>query len=141
MENDYDRINNVGHLIFAVLTTIVGILTFICSGKSSADLGKSFKLVSERLEAVYKGLGEMQNLATGVGDLKRALTNVKDRGTWAEVQLGAILEQILTVDQYEKNVCVKLGSAERMIKMQFKQLWNHELEQFEALQKIFMINT
>lgn len=75
-------------------------------------LGESFKIVSERLEAVHKGLGEMQNLATGVGDLKRVLTNVKARGTWAEVQLGAILEQILTPGQYEKNVCVKPESSE-----------------------------
>jgi DNA recombination protein RmuC len=75
-------------------------------------LGESFKLVSDRLEAVHKGLGEMQNLATGVGDLKRVLTNVKARGTWAEVQLGAILEQILTPAQYEKNVRVKLESSE-----------------------------
>ena len=67
-------------------------------------LGESFKLVSERLESVQKGLGEMQTLATGVGDLKRVLTNVKARGTWGEVQLGAILEQILTPDQYAKNV-------------------------------------
>jgi len=77
-------------------------------------LGESFKLVSDRLEAVHKGLGEMQNLATGVGDLKRVLTNVKARGTWAEVQLGAILEQMLTPDQYEKNVCVKADTAERV---------------------------
>jgi DNA recombination protein RmuC len=75
-------------------------------------LGESFKLVSERLEAVHKGLGEMQSLATGVGDLKRVLTNVKARGTWAEVQLGAILEQILTPDQFERNVRVKTGSLE-----------------------------
>jgi len=67
-------------------------------------LGESFKLVSERLESVQRGLGEMKNLAPGVGDLKRVLTNVKTRGTWGEVQLGAILEQILTPDQYEKNV-------------------------------------
>ena len=67
-------------------------------------LGESFKLVSERLEAVQKGLGEMQNLATGVGDLKRVLTNVKTRGTWGEYQLGDILEQILSPDQYRKNV-------------------------------------
>jgi DNA recombination protein RmuC len=67
-------------------------------------LGESFKLVSERLESVQRGLGEMQSLATGVGDLKRVLTNVKTRGTWGEVQLGAILEQILTPEQYEKNV-------------------------------------
>jgi DNA recombination protein RmuC len=77
-------------------------------------LGESFKIVSDRLEAVHKGLGEMQNLATGVGDLKRVLTNVKARGTWAEFQIGAILEQILTIEQYEKNVCVKAGSAERV---------------------------
>ncbi|HEJ84207.1 MAG TPA: DNA recombination protein RmuC [Desulfobacteraceae bacterium] len=77
-------------------------------------LGESFKLVSERLEAVHKGLGDMQTLATGVGDLKRMLTNVKARGTWAEVQLGAILDQILSVEQYQKNVCVSARSAERV---------------------------
>ena len=73
-------------------------------------LGESFKLVSERLEQVYKGLGEMQNLAAGVGDLKRMLTNVKARGTWGEVQLEALLEEILTPDQYDKNVATKGGS-------------------------------
>ena len=77
-------------------------------------LGESFKLVSDRLEAVHKGLGEMQNLAAGVGDLKRVLTNVKARGTWGEVQLGAILEQVLTPDQYERNVQVKASSLERV---------------------------
>ena len=77
-------------------------------------LGESFNLVSDRLEAVQKGLGEMQTLANGVGDLKRVLTNVKVRGTWAEVQLGALLEQVLTAAQYEKNVCVKENSAERV---------------------------
>ena len=75
-------------------------------------LGESFKMVSERLEAVHQGLGEMQHLATGVGDLKRVLVNVKARGTWAEVQLGAILEQILTQEQFERNVRVKPDSAE-----------------------------
>ncbi|MBW1779213.1 MAG: DNA recombination protein RmuC [Deltaproteobacteria bacterium] len=75
-------------------------------------LGESFKIVSERLEAVQRGLGEMQNLATGVGDLKRVLTNVKARGTWGEVQLGALLEQILTPDQYGKNVRTREGSQE-----------------------------
>ncbi len=75
-------------------------------------LGESFKLVSDRLEAVHKGLGEMQTLATGVGDLKRVLTNVKARGTWAEVQLGSILEQILAPGQYEKNVHPKKESNE-----------------------------
>src|SRR5256885_1766702 len=58
-------------------------------------LGESFRLVSERLDSVHKGLGEMQGLAVGVGDLKRVLTNVKTRGRWAEVQLGTILEQLL----------------------------------------------
>jgi len=77
-------------------------------------LGESFKIVSDRLETVHKGLGEMQTLASGVGDLKRVLTNVKARGTWAEVQLGAILEQILTPQQYAKNVQVKNESAERV---------------------------
>jgi len=66
-------------------------------------LGDSFKLVSERLEQVHKGLGEMQNLAAGVGDLKKALTNVKTRGVMGEYQLESILEQLLTPDQYEKN--------------------------------------
>ena len=72
-------------------------------------LGESFKQVSERLEAVQRGLGEMQQLATGVGDLQRVLTNVKERGTWGEYQLGAILEQILTPDQYGRNVHVQEG--------------------------------
>jgi DNA recombination protein RmuC len=75
-------------------------------------LGESFRLVSERLEAVQKGLGEMQSLATGVGDLKRVLTNVKTRGTWGEIQLGNILEQILTPDQFDRNVQTKEGSRE-----------------------------
>ena len=77
-------------------------------------LGESFKQVSERLEAVHKGLGEMQTLAAGVGDLKRVLTNVKTRGTWGEVQLSMLLEQILTQDQYEANVACKQGCAERV---------------------------
>ena len=77
-------------------------------------LGESFRLVSERLESVHKGLGEMQELATGVGDLKRVLTNVKSRGTWGEVQLGRLLEDMLTPDQYARNVAVKPGSAERV---------------------------
>ena len=77
-------------------------------------LGESFKLVSDRLDTVHKGLGEMQHLATGVGDLKRVLTNVKARGTWAEVQLGAILEQVLTPDQYGKNVGIRPDTAERV---------------------------
>ena len=67
-------------------------------------LGESFKLVSERLEAVHKGLGEMQTLAAGVGDLQRVLTNVKSRGTWGEVQLARLLEDTMTADQYAQNV-------------------------------------
>jgi DNA recombination protein RmuC len=77
-------------------------------------LGDSFKLVSERLEQVHKGLGEMQELATGVGDLKRVLTNVKARGTWAEVQLGVLLEETLTPDQYRSNLATKKGSGDRV---------------------------
>lgn len=75
-------------------------------------LGASFNVVSERLEAVQRGLGEMQSLATGVGDLQRVLTNVKVRGTWAEVQLGNLLDQILAPGQYERNVRVKPESNE-----------------------------
>jgi DNA recombination protein RmuC len=67
-------------------------------------LGESFKLVGDRLEAVQQGLGEMRSLASGVGDLKKVLTNVKTRGTWGEVQLGALLEQILTPEQFDRNV-------------------------------------
>ncbi|MDB5249305.1 MAG: rmuC [Segetibacter sp.] len=75
-----------------------------------ARLGESFKLVSERLEAVHKGLGDMQQLATGVGDLKRVLSNVKSRGVLGEYQLENLLEQTLTPDQYAKNVKTKEGS-------------------------------
>lgn len=77
-------------------------------------LGESFKLVSERLEQVHRGLGEMQNLAAGVGDLKKVLSNVKVRGTWGEVQLEQLLEQVLTPDQFAKNVTPKPNSAERV---------------------------
>lgn len=77
-------------------------------------LGESFKLVSERLEAVRQGLGEMKNLAEGVGDLKRVLTNVKTRGTWGEVRLAEILEQILTPEQYAANVAIAPHSRERV---------------------------
>lgn len=75
-------------------------------------LGDSFKLVSERLEKVHQGLGEMQGLAAGVGDLKRVLTNVKTRGTFGELQLEILLEQILTPEQYEKNIPTKKGSRD-----------------------------
>lgn len=77
-------------------------------------LGESFKLVSDRLELVYRGLGEMQSLASGVGDLKKVLMNVKTRGTWGEIQLGNLLEQVMTIEQYSKNVATKKGSSERV---------------------------
>ncbi len=77
-------------------------------------LGESFQLVSERLEQVHKGLGEMQSLASGVGDLKKVLSGVKTRGIWGEVHLGMLLEDILSPDQYTKNFAVKTNSQERV---------------------------
>jgi Uncharacterized protein conserved in bacteria len=77
-------------------------------------LGESFKLVSERLEMVHKGLGEMQTLAAGVGDLKKVLTNVKTRGIWGEIQLGNLLEQVLSPEQYTFNISTRPGSSERV---------------------------
>jgi len=79
-----------------------------------AKVAQSFQLVNERLEQVYKGLGEMQTLATGVGDLKKVLSNVKTRGILGEIQLGAILEEILSPEQYVTNAVTKVGSAERV---------------------------
>jgi DNA recombination protein RmuC len=83
-------------------------------GTLEARLGEAFAQVSERLEQVHRGLGEMQTLASGVGDLKRVLTNVKARGTWGEVQLGGLLEQILTPAQYVRNVAIDPSSSERV---------------------------
>jgi DNA recombination protein RmuC len=77
-------------------------------------LGQSFGVIAKQLEAVQRGLGEMQTLAVGVGDLKRVLSNVKTRGTFGEVQLGALLEQVLTADQYASNVAVVPHSGERV---------------------------
>ena len=77
-------------------------------------LNESFALVSQRLEQVYRGLGEMQHLAAGVGDLKRVLTNVKTRGVWGEMQLSQLLSAVLTPEQYEENVAVQPGSSERV---------------------------
>ena len=74
--------------------------------------GESFKLVSDRLDQVHKGLGEMQTIAVGVGDLKKVLSNVKSRGTWGEAQLGNLIEEVLTPEQYEKNVMTKKGSRD-----------------------------
>ncbi|ATW27084.1 recombinase RmuC [Candidatus Formimonas warabiya] len=91
-------------------------------------LGESFKLVSDRLEQVHKGLGEMQSLASGVGDLKKVLTNVKTRGTWGEIQLGNLLEQILTMEQYAQNVATKKGGSER-VEFAIKLPGRHDKEQ------------
>ncbi|MCK9424788.1 MAG: DNA recombination protein RmuC [Ignavibacteriaceae bacterium] len=77
-------------------------------------LGESFKLVSDRLEQVHKGLGEMQTLAVGVGDLKKVLTNVKSRGTWGEIQLENLIDQLLTPEQFAKNIATKKGSNDRV---------------------------
>ncbi|HEX9983953.1 MAG TPA: DNA recombination protein RmuC [Thermoanaerobaculia bacterium] len=81
-------------------------------GTLTQRLGESFALVTERLEEVHRGLGEMQSLASGVGDLKKVLTNVKTRGGWGEVQLAALLEQMLSPEQYERNVVTKEASRE-----------------------------
>lgn len=83
-------------------------------GTLEQRLGASFKLVSEQLEQVFRGIGEMQSLAAGVGDLKKMLSNVKMRGAWGEASLGNLLDQVLTVDQYERNVEVKPGSNQRV---------------------------
>src|SRR3954467_6169040 len=83
-------------------------------GTLERRLDESFSLVSERLELVHQGLGEMRTLAAGVGDLKKVLTNVKVRGTWGEVQLRALLEQMLTPAQFAANVCTKGEGAERV---------------------------
>jgi DNA recombination protein RmuC len=83
-------------------------------GTLEKRLGESFAQVSSQLEQVHKGLGEMQTLATGVGDLKKVLVNVKTRGTWGEVQLGTLLEEIMSPAQYERNVCTKGEGGERV---------------------------
>ncbi len=83
-------------------------------GTLEKRLGESFKLVSEQLESVARGLGEMRSLANGVGDLKKVLTNVKVRGTWGEVQLGSLLEQMLSPEQYAVNVATRKDGGERV---------------------------
>jgi DNA recombination protein RmuC len=83
-------------------------------GTLEQRLNASFKLVSDQLEQVFRSVGEMQSLASGVGDLKRVLTNVKTRGTWAEVSLHGLLEQVMTAEQYGRNVEVRPGSGERV---------------------------
>ncbi len=101
-------------------------------GTLEKRLGESFKLVSERLEAVQKGLGEMQELATGVGDLKAVLSNVKTRGTWGEIQLGALLEQILSPSQYVQNAKPKPGS-DAIVEFAIKLPGKEDSEQSEVL--------
>ena len=81
-------------------------------GTLEQRLGESFKVVNDRLESVYKGLGEMQTLAQGVGDLKKIFTNVKARGTWGEIELGNILEEYLTPDQYIRSAKTKPNATE-----------------------------
>lgn len=83
-------------------------------GTLEKRLSESFRLVSQQLEQVHRGLGEMQNLASGVDDLKRVLSNIKTRGTWGEVQLANLLDQILTPEQFGKDVCPKPGSREKV---------------------------
>src|SRR5260370_33766140 len=83
-------------------------------GTLERRLGESFKLVSDRLEQVHKGLGAMQQLASDVGGLQKVLTNVKTRGGWGEVQLGSLLEQVLTADQFSKNVKTREESADHV---------------------------
>jgi DNA recombination protein RmuC len=83
-------------------------------GTLEARLGESFRLVQEQLERVHAGLGEMQQLATGVGDLKRVLSNVKTRGIWGEMQLGTLLDQLLTAEQYAVNVEIVPGTGQRV---------------------------
>ena len=96
------------------LDEVRGVVDEKLNATLNTRLNESFKQVSERLEQVYKGLGEMQTLASGVGDLKKVLTNVKTRGTWGEIQLGNLLEQILSSQQYAKNVATIPGSQERV---------------------------
>src|SRR5205085_1773383 len=83
-------------------------------GTLEKRLGESFKLVSERLEQVHQGLGAMRQLASDVGGLQKVLSNVKTRGGWGEVQLGALLEQVLTADQFARNVKVRSETSERV---------------------------
>ena len=95
------------------LDEMKGVVDEKLSATLEARLGETFKGVSDRLDAVHKGLGEMATLATGVGDLKRVLTNVRTRGTWGEVRLGQLLEDILP-GQYESQVAVRAGAGERV---------------------------
>lgn len=108
------RLNRLTDLVGERLETMRATVDEKLQTSLDRRLNESFKQVSERLEAVYKGLGEMQSLAHGVGDLKRVLTNVKTRGTWGEVQLEQLLTQILSQAQYQQNVITKKDSTDRV---------------------------
>ena len=108
-----DRLRNIQEDNTAKLELMRQTVDEKLQGTLEQRLGESFKQVSERLEQVYRGLGEMQKLAGGVDDLKRVLANVKTRGNWGEMQLGSLLEQVLAPEQYERNVATT-GTAERV---------------------------
>ena len=103
IENNEKKLGEMRELVDKQLTGVL-----------EKRLGQSFQQVSRQLEQVYRGLGEMQTLASGVGDLKRVLQGVKTRGIWGEIQLGALLQQMLTASQYAENVAVLPGSQERV---------------------------
>ena len=108
------RLDKMRDVVGTQLDTIRATVDEKLASTLNDRLGASFRQVSEQLEAVYKGLGEMQTVAGGVKDLKRVLSNVKTRGILGEVQLGAILADILAPDQYAENIATKQGSAERV---------------------------
>ena len=112
--NQEEKINNLRLENERQLTEMRRTVDDRLSESLDRKLDQSFAQVSERLESVYKGLGEMHTLATGVGDLKKVLTNVKTRGIWGEMQLGTLIRQTLAPGQYEENVAVVTGSPERV---------------------------
>ena len=112
--NQEEKINNLRLENERQLTEMRKTVDERLSESLDKKLDQSFAQVSERLESVYKGLGEMHTLASGVGDLKKVLTNVKTRGIWGEMQLGNLIRQTLAPGQYEENVAVIPGSAERV---------------------------
>ena len=115
MQNENDRhMDEVRDTMKKSLDEVRGVVDEKLQETLNKRITESFQLVNERLAEVYRGLGEMKNLAAGVGDLKKVLTNVKTRGTLGEVQLGAILEEVLTPEQYEKNFDAKRKSQERV---------------------------
>ncbi len=111
-ESNEGRIDSIRRTVDERLREMQVIVDEKISGTLTQRLGESFALVTERLEQVHKGLGEMQTLANGVGDLKKVLSNVKCRGGWGEVQLEKLLEQMLSPEQYERNFVAKEASRE-----------------------------